>query len=105
MLSTVNLLKDYKENKGKIFAYLKKLEKKDIYKLYKQIKEYEDDMLYKNLHEETLISMIDLALHRLVFNENVSNVIPELKYKGKYPEKYQKKISKIAEQLDKDGKY
>lgn len=105
MLSIINLLRDYKENKSKIFSYLRKLEKKEIYEIYKRVKEYESDMLYKNLHEETLISMIESVLHRLMFNEKVLDVAPELKYKGKYPEKHKKMLSKIAEQLDNNGKY
>ena len=100
MLSMINLLKDYKDDKKKLLFLLRQLEKEDLYDMYKKIDEYEKEMLYKHLSKETLITVIDLTLHRLTFNKNVLDVAPELKYKGKYPEKYKKNISKIAEQLD-----
>lgn len=100
MLSMINILKDYQENKKRHLYNLRQLEQKELYKIYRNIDEYEKEMLYKNLSKETLLTVIDLALHRLTFNQNVLNVAPELKYKGKYPEKYKKNISKIAEQLD-----
>lgn len=103
MLSMINLLKDYKDNKKRFLYLLKQLEKEELYDMYKRIDEYEKEMLYKQLSKETLITIIDLALHRLTFNQNVLNVAPELKYKGKYPERQEKKISKIAEQLDING--
>lgn len=102
MLSMTNILKDYKENKKRYLYLLRQLDQKELYEMYKKIDEYEKEMLYKNLSKETLITVIDLALHRLTFNQNVLNVVPELKYKGKYPERYKKNISKIAEQLDYD---
>ena len=100
MLSMINILKDYKKNKKQYLYNLRKLEQKELYNMYKNIDEYEKEMLYKSLSKETLLIVIDLALHRLTFNQNVLNVAPELKYKGKYPERYKKNISKIAEQLD-----
>lgn len=102
MLSMANILKDYKENKKRYLQYLRQLEQKELYEMYKNIDEYEKEMLYKHLSKETLLTVIDLTLHRLTFNQNVLNVVPELKYKGKYPERYKKNISKIAEQLDND---
>lgn len=105
MLSMINLLKDFNENKKKIYAYLRKLDKKNLYKIYINADQYEKDILYKNLSEETLISMITIILHRLTCNKDVLNVAPELKYKGKYPERHEKKISKIAKQLDSEAKY
>ena len=105
MLSMINILKDYQENKKRYLYNLKQLEQKELYKIYKNIDEYEKEILYKHLTKETLITVIDLALHRLTFNKNVLNVAPELKYKGKYPEKYKKNISKIAEQLDINNGY
>lgn len=103
MLLMINILRDYKENKKRYLYSLRKLEQKELYKMYKEIDEYEKEMLYRNLSKETLLTVIDLALHRLTFNKNVLNVAPDLKYKGKYPERYQKNISKIAEQLDNNG--
>lgn len=100
MLSMINLIKVYKDDKKKLLYTLRKLDKKELYNLYEQLDKYEKEMLYKNLSKETLTTVIDLVLHRLTFNKNVLNVAPELKYKGKYPEKYKKNISKIAEQLD-----
>ena len=100
MLSMINLLKDYKDDKERFLYLIKQLEHKELYEMYKRIDEYEKDMLYKYLSKETLITVIDLVLHRLTFNKNVLDVAPELKYKGKYPEKHKKNISKIAEQLD-----
>lgn len=100
MSSMINILNDYKNNKKKYLYSLRKLDKKDLQKLYRQIWEYEQVILAKHTHKETLITMIDLSLNRLIFNECVLNVAPELKYKGKYPERYKKNISKIAEQLD-----
>lgn len=100
MLSTTNMIKDYKDNKKRFLFYLRKLEQKELYYIYKGLDEYEKEMLYKELKKETLLSLIDIMLHRLTFNQNVLNVAPELKYKGKYPEKHKKNISKIAEQLD-----
>ena len=105
MLSMINLLKDYKDDKKKLLFILRQLKKEDLYDIYKKIDEYEKEMLYKHLSKETLITVIDLALHRLTFNKNVLDVAPELKYKGKNPEKYKKNISKIAEQLDNNGDY
>lgn len=103
MLSMINLLKDYKDDKKKLLYLLRQLEREELYNMYKEVDKYEKEMLYKHLSKETLITVIDLALHRLTFNNNVLNVVPELKYKGKYPEKYKKNISKIAEQLDNNG--
>lgn len=100
MLSMINILKDYKKNKKEYLYNLRQLEQKELYNIYKNIDEYEKEILYKSLSKETLLIVIDLALHRLTFNQNVLNVAPELKYKGKYPERYKKNISKIAEQLD-----
>lgn len=100
MLSMINILKDYKKNKKEYLYNLRQLEQKELYNMYKNIDEYEKEILYKSLSKETLLIVIDLALHRLTFNQNVLNVAPELKYKGKYPERYKKNISKIAEQLD-----
>lgn len=100
MLSMINILKDYKDNKKRYLNTLRELDKKDLQKLYKEVWQYEQTILSKYTHKETLITMIDLSLNRLIFNEHVLNVAPELKYKGKYPEKYKKNISKIAEQLD-----
>lgn len=100
MLSMINILRDYKDNKKLLLHNLRDLEQKELYNIYKNIDEYEKEMLYKDLSRETLISVIDIILHRLTFNQNVLNVAPELKYKGKYPERHQKNISKIAEQLD-----
>lgn len=100
MLSMINLLKDYENDKKRFLYLIKQLEHKELYEMYKKIDEYEKEMLYKHLSKETLITVIDLALHRLTFNKNVLNVAPELKYKGKHPERYKKNISKIAEQLD-----
>ncbi len=100
MLSMINVLKDYKNNKKKYLYLLRQLEKEELYKMYKQIDEYEKEMLYKHLSKETLITIIDLTLHRLTFNENVLDVAPQLRYEGKNPERYKKNISKIAEQLD-----
>nr|DAJ65708.1 MAG TPA: hypothetical protein [Microviridae sp.] len=105
MLSMINLLKDYTNDKKKLLFLLRQLKKEDLYDMYKKIDKYEKEMLYKHLSKETLITVIDLALHRLTFNKNVLDVAPELKYKGKYPEKYKKNISKIAEQLDNNGNY
>ena len=103
MLSMINILKDYKKNKKQYLYNLRQLEQKELYNMYKNIDEYEKEILYKSLSKETLLIVIDLALHRLTFNQNVLNVAPELKYKGKYPERYKKNISKIAEQLDNNG--
>lgn len=104
MLSMINILKDYQENKKRYLYNLRQLDKEELYKMYRNIDEYEKEMLYKNLSKETLLTVIDLALYRLTFNKNVLNVAPELKYKGKYPERQEKKISKIAEQLDINGR-
>lgn len=103
MLSMINIIKDYQENKKRFLYLLRKLDQKELYHIYKGLDEYEKEMLYKELKKETLLSVIDLMLHRLTFNQNVLNVAPELKYKGKYPEKFKKNISKIAEQLDNNG--
>ena len=105
MLSIINLVRDYNENKRKIYAYFRGLDKKDIYKIYKNLDQYEKDVLYKNLSKETLISMITIILHRLKYDENMLIPPEEFEYKGKCPEKHKKNISKIAEQLDKNGKY
>lgn len=90
MLSMINILNNYKNNKKRYLYSLRELNKKDLQKLYRQVWEYEQAILYKHTHKETLITMIDLSLNRLIFNECVVNVAPELKYKGKYPEKYKK---------------
>lgn len=103
MLSMINILKNYNNNKKKYLSSLRNLDKKDLKKLYKEIWEYEQEILFKDIHRETLITLIDLVLNRLTFNKNVLNVAPEFKYKGKYPEKHRKNISKIAEQLDNNG--
>ena len=105
MLSMINLLKVYKDDKKKLLSVLKNLDKKELYKMYIELDKYEKEMTYKHLSKETLIFVMDLIINRLVFNQNVLNVAPELKYKGKYPEKYKKNISKIAEQLDNDDRY
>lgn len=105
MLSMINLLKVYKDDKKKLLSILKKLDKKELYKMYIELDKYEKEMTYKHLSKETLIFVMDLAINRLVFNQNVLNVAPELKYKGKYPEKLKKNTSKIAEQLDNNENY
>lgn len=105
MLSMINLLKDYNNNRSMFLRNLRNLKKEDLYEIYKNADTYEKEILYKNLKEETLITLIDLILHRLNYNKNVSNVVPELKYKGKMPEYNKKKLSEIAKQLDSEEKY
>lgn len=103
MLSMINILNDYKNNKKRYLNTLREAERKEVYKIYKKVHDYEYLLLEKHLSKETFITLIDMTLHRLLFNKDVLNVAPELKYKGKYPEKYKKNISKIAEQLDNNG--
>ena len=105
MLSMINLIKDYKENKRKVYSYLRQLNREELYKLYIEVNNYEQNMLYKNLSNETIMTMITIILNRLIFNENVLNVAPELKYKGKIPKYNEKKVSEIAKQLDSEEKY
>ena len=103
MLSMINILKEYKDNKKKFLSYLSNLDKKEILNLYIEIRKYKETYLFKEITKETLKTLIDIELIQIL--KHVENVLPIIEYKGKKPKNDKKNISKIAEQLDKEGKY
>ncbi len=55
MLSMINIIKDYQENKKEFLFLLRKLEQEELYQIYKGLDEYEKEMLYKELKKENII--------------------------------------------------
>ena len=105
MLSMINILRQYKDNKKGFFKWLRTLDKKDLVKLHEEVRSYKDSYLYEKISNETIITLIEINLTHIMNYKNVSNVVKEFTYKGKMPKYNEKKVSKIAEQLDSEEKY
>lgn len=105
MLSMINIIQQYKDNKKGFLEYLRKLKKEELIKLHEEIRSYKDSYTYEKIANETIITLIDINLTYIINQKNVSNVVKEFTYKGKMPKYNEKKVSEIAKQLDGEGKY